>query len=59
MDIKAINSLIDTINKVNNITADTYNEMKPYVEENFKIAMALAEVPALHNAILTELNNKI
>jgi len=54
-----VNDLEDLIDKVNNLTADTYDEMKPYVEENFKIAMALAEVPALHNAILTELNNKI
>jgi len=38
-----INSIDDLIKKINKITPSTYKQMKPYIEENYQIAMKLSE----------------
>ena len=52
------NSIDDLIKKVNNITPETYEQMKPYIEDNYQRALKLSQT-SLGDAIEKELKDGI
>ena len=56
--IIVINTLMDLISVLSTITSDLYNNMKPYIEENYNIAQQYKNFNINEKAILQMINNK-
>jgi hypothetical protein len=54
--IIVIDSLLDLINVLSSITIDLYNNMKPYIEENYNIAQQYKNFNINEKAILNLIN---